>query len=75
MNVQDEINKNPILTEVQQLLITQTTKGLNKYPNTVKTDDYALVDWIDHVLQEKVDEIVYLVATKHKIMEGLSKNG
>ncbi|MCD7034322.1 hypothetical protein LRR81_08750 [Metabacillus sp. GX 13764] len=65
--VQEEINKNEILQEVQDLLITQTAKGLAKYPRTVHIDDYTLTEWIDHVLQEKTDEIVYLVTLKHKV--------
>lgn len=72
--INEEIDKNPILTEVQQLLITQTSKGLEKYGRTVQTDDYSLVEWIDHTLQEKVDEIVYLVTTKHKIMERMKED-
>ncbi|WP_191556591.1 hypothetical protein [Metabacillus idriensis] len=67
VDVQEEINKNAILKEVQDLLTTQTAKGLAKYPRTVHVDDYNLTEWIDHVLQEKTDEIVYLVTLKHKI--------
>lgn len=66
-DVQKEIEKNPILKEVQDLLTTQTAKGLAKYPRTVHVDDHSLTEWIDHALQEKVDEIVYLVTIKHKI--------
>ncbi|MGM7719427.1 hypothetical protein [Metabacillus sp. Hm71] len=65
--IQEEINNNAVLKEVQDLLEAQTAKGLEKYGNTVDVDEYTLSDWIDHVLQEKMDELVYLVTIKHKI--------
>jgi hypothetical protein len=66
-DIPKQIQNNDILQEVQDLLINQTKKGLEKYGTTVNIDDYSLIEWIDHVLQEKVDELVYLVTLKHKI--------
>jgi hypothetical protein len=66
-DIPKQIQNNDILKEVQELLLKQTKKGLEKYGNTVNPDDYTLLEWIDHVLQEKVDELVYLVTLKHKI--------
>lgn len=65
--IQQEINNNPVLKDVQALFEAQTAKGLDKYGNTVNIDEYNLSEWIDHVLQEKMDEIVYLMTIKHKI--------
>jgi hypothetical protein len=66
-DIPKQIQNNDILKEVQELLLEQTKKGLEKYGTTVNIDDYSLLEWIDHVLQEKVDELVYLVTLKHKI--------
>jgi hypothetical protein len=66
-DIPKQIQNNDILKEVQELLLKQTKKGLEKYGTTVNIDDYSLLEWIDHVLQEKVDELVYLVTLKHKI--------
>jgi hypothetical protein len=66
-DIPKQIQNNDILQEVHELLLKQTKKGLEKYGNTVNPDDYTLLEWIDHVLQEKVDELVYLVTLKHKI--------
>ena len=70
-NIPKEIKTNAILNEVQALLESQTKKGLEKYQTTVNVDDYTLTEWIDHVLQEKMDELVYLVTVKHKIKKML----
>jgi hypothetical protein len=66
-DIPKQIQNNDILQEVQDLFINQTKKGLEKYGTTVNIDDYSLLEWIDHVLEEKVDELVYLVTLKHKI--------
>ena len=69
MSIQ-EINKNVILSNVLQLLIDQTEKGVKKYGNTVNPDDYSLIEWINHTQQELADAIVYLETTKQKLVEG-----
>lgn len=71
MPIIEPIRENPILTEVQALLATQTEKGLKKYGTTVNVDDYSVIGWIDHILEEKCDEIVYLVTLKHKLKKML----
>jgi hypothetical protein len=76
MTIEEEIIANPILREVSQLLTTpyqkemlstQTAKGIAKYPNTVNVDDYSIVGWIDHNMQELIDSTVYYKAAIKKI--------
>ena len=62
-----EINHNPVLKEVKELLVHQTAKGLDKYGNTVDPEEYTAEQWIDHALQELVDMMVYLVTLKQKL--------
>ncbi len=66
----DCINKNVILTQVLDKLISQTNKGVEKYGATVNPDDYSTVEWIDHAIEESIDHIVYLTCLKTKIVEG-----
>lgn len=68
--VYEAIEVNPILNEVLDVLIKQTTKGIMKYPNTVNADDYTVEEWIDHAIEESIDKIVYLTALKHKMKAG-----
>lgn len=65
-----QVNKNAILTQVLDKLISQTNKGVEKYGNTVNPDDYSAIEWIDHAIEESIDHIVYLTVLKTKIMEG-----
>lgn len=64
------VNKNAILTQVLDKLITQTNKGVDKYGETVNPDSYETIEWIDHAIEESIDHIVYLTVLKQKIVEG-----
>lgn len=64
------VNKNAILTQVLDKLITQTNKGVEKYGETVNPDSYSTVEWIDHAIEESIDHVVYLTCLKAKIVEG-----
>ncbi|MGJ3203697.1 hypothetical protein [Geobacillus thermoleovorans] len=62
----DELNKNPILRNVQKLLETQTEKGIQKYGTTVVPSHYTFVEWLEHLQQEMIDSIVYCEVLKFK---------
>lgn len=76
MTIEEEIIVNDVLREVSELLKTpyqkgmlsnQTAKGIAKYPNTVNVDDYSIIGWIDHNVQELIDSTVYYKALYKKI--------
>lgn len=64
------VNKNAILTQVLDKLITQTNKGVDKYGETVNPNSYETIEWIEHAIEESIDHIVYLTVLKQKIVEG-----
>ncbi|QDP99439.1 hypothetical protein FOH38_02085 [Lysinibacillus fusiformis] len=69
MKIDEQILANPVLREVQNLLENQTAKGLAKYGTTVNIDDYSLVEWIDHAIEEAMDMIVYYNCIIKKLIE------
>jgi hypothetical protein len=71
----DELNKNQILRNVQELLEKQTKKGLEKYGTTVNPDDYDFIGWLEHLQQEMVDAIVYCEVLKFKYAHLQSSEG
>ena len=64
MDIQSEINNNPVLKQVQELLINQTVKGLEKYGRTVNPNGLSTTEWIDHASEEIIDLLVYLQILK-----------
>ena len=65
----DEIQKNEVLHQVQQLLINQTEKGLKKYGTTVNPGELVPTEWIDHASEEIIDMLVYLQVLKVRLKQ------
>ena len=57
-----------IHSEILSRLLKQTVKGVKKYGDPVLHDNLTAVEWIDHAIDENVDQIVYLTALKHKLL-------
>ena len=56
-----------IHSEIFSRLLKQTVKGVKKYGDPVHHDNLSAIEWIDHAIDESVDQIVYLTALKHKL--------
>ncbi|MCT6924595.1 hypothetical protein [Metasolibacillus sp.] len=66
MDIQSEINSNHVLSQVQELLINQTEKGIEKYGRTVRPSELSTAEWLDHASEEIIDLLVYLQVLKIK---------
>lgn len=66
-SIQQEIRRNEVLNEIQNKLINQTQKGLDKYGHTVQVDSLSTVEWIDHAIEETIDKLVYLTCIKKSL--------
>ncbi|GEM_PF-1732779 len=65
---------NNILSDIQQLFVNQTNKGIRKYGDSVRADNLTPVEWCQHALEEHADSMVYLMALK-KSLEESEANG
>lgn len=73
MNIHHEIKQNEVLSAVQDLLLAQTRKGLEKYGQTVQADNLSTTEWIDHASEEIVDLLVYLQVLKQRLVQAKSE--
>ena len=69
-----EIETNETLSEIKQLLIKQTEKGLAKYGHSVRPDELDVEQWLTHMQEEMLDGLVYATIAKQKVRE-LLKGG
>ncbi|WP_312506915.1 hypothetical protein [Lysinibacillus sp.] len=60
---------NGILSDIQQLFVIQTNKGIRKYGDSVRVDNLTPVEWCQHALEEHADSMVYLMALKKSLEE------
>lgn len=56
--------------DIRQALLERSKIGLKKYGVTTNRDDLALVDWLQHALEEALDQAVYLQAAINLIKRG-----
>lgn len=59
------------ISKVTQSLIAQFIErdelGLEKYGTTMDRQDLSLSDWLEHAIEEKIDELKYLKAAKNSL--------
>lgn len=52
---------------VRQMLLERSQVGLKKYGTTTERNDLELRDWLQHALEEVLDQAVYLRAALNKL--------
>jgi hypothetical protein len=48
----------------------RSIKGIKKYNNTMDRDDLSVTEWIDHAIEEQMDNILYLTKLKKELSKG-----
>lgn len=73
MNTQDRIEKlsntDSIILETIDNFLKRGEIGYKKYGVTMDRKDLDVVDWIDHAIEEQMDNILYLTKLKKCMME------
>ena len=69
--VEQAIKDNDIYSEVRELMLNaqrkQVAYGLEKYPETLNQDSWTSIETIEHIIEETVDQLHYLVMLKNKM--------
>lgn len=58
---------------VREMLLQRSQVGLKKYGITTEREDLSLRDWLQHALEEALDNAVYLKAAIAKIDQAEAK--
>lgn len=62
-----------IILETIDKFLSRGEIGLAKYNMTMDRTDLEIIDWIDHSLEEQMDNILYLTKLKRCIIEKREK--
>ena len=62
-----------IILETIDKFLSRGEIGLVKYNMTMDRTDLEIIDWIDHSLEEQMDNILYLTKLKRCIIEKREK--
>tara|TARA_B110001450_G_C17663928_1_gene498603 strand:- start:228 stop:449 length:222 start_codon:yes stop_codon:yes gene_type:complete len=60
----DSILQNVILNFAKRAEI-----GLQKYNKDMDRDDLSIIQWIDHSIEEKMDDIIYMQKIKSELIK------
>lgn len=69
MSIKEKIAQDQILSAIQKKFEAQTSKGVEKYGQTVADNDLAAIEWIDRAIEEAIDHIVYLECLKARLLQ------
>jgi methyl coenzyme M reductase beta subunit len=73
MNTEERIDKlsctDSIILETIDNFLKRGEIGHKKYGVTMDRNDLDIVEWIDHAIEEQMDNILYLTKIKKCIME------
>ena len=69
MSIKQKIAQDQILSAIQEKFEAQTSKGVEKYGQTVAGNDLTAVEWVDHAIEEAIDHIVYLECLKARLLQ------
>lgn len=57
---------------VQNVILKFTNRaeiGLEKYKKNMDRDDLSIIEWIDHSIEEKMDDIIYMQKIKTELLK------
>lgn len=63
-----------IILETIDKFLSRGEVGLAKYNTTMDRTDLDVIDWINHSLEEQMDNILYLTKLKRCILEKEKEN-
>lgn len=61
-------------TALLQVLIGQAQKGITKYGVTLDESKLSITELIEHSVQEKIDDCMYMLALKDKVAALMDEN-
>lgn len=66
------IETNDIYSKAKEIILNaqrrQVAYGIQKYPEPLNANSWSAVEAIDHILEESIDQIHYLVMLREKIL-------
>lgn len=57
---------------VQNVILKFTNRaeiGFEKYKKNMDRDDLSIIEWIDHSIEEKMDDIIYMQKIKTELLK------
>ena len=67
-------NLDSIVRSIISKFINRAEFGYNKYKTNMDRNDLTIIQWIDHSIEEKMDDIIYMQKIKQELIKNNLKN-
>ena len=75
IDLSSKINKlDSIVYKVINKIINRAEIGFDKYKTNMDRKDLTIIQWIDHSIEEKMDDIIYMEKIKKELMDNKITN-
>ena len=58
-----------IVQAINAKLVSRAEVGFNKYGATMDRDDLSVIEWLDHAVEEMLDQVLYMEKLKQELLK------
>jgi hypothetical protein len=58
-----------IVQAINTKLVSRAEVGFNKYGATMDRDDLSVIEWLDHAVEEMLDQVLYMEKLKQELLK------
>jgi|TARA_R110000822_G_scaffold72963_4_gene175405 hypothetical protein len=58
-----------IVQAINTKLVSRAEVGFNKYGATMDRDDLNVIEWLDHAVEEMLDQVLYMEKLKQELLK------
>jgi hypothetical protein len=58
-----------IVQAINNKLVARAEVGFNKYGATMDRDDLSVIEWLDHAVEEMLDQVLYMEKLKQELLK------
>jgi len=58
-----------IVQTINKKLVSRAEVGFNKYGATMDRDDLSVIEWLDHAVEEMLDQVLYMEKLKQELLK------
>lgn len=58
-----------IVQAINNKLVSRAEVGFNKYGATMDREDLSVIEWLDHAVEEMLDQVLYMEKLKQELLK------
>lgn len=67
----DNYSEDSVVEEIREKFLDRSKKGQLKYGTSMDRNDLSIEDWLEHSIQEKMDDLLYMTKIKKDVYRNI----